>query len=71
MSEADVKTSVIVKGSENALKDLDTSKVTATIDLKNYTSPGEYEVEVKANGEDLTLIYEPKTTKVKVVIRKK
>ena len=71
MSEADVKTSVIVKGSENALKDLDSSKVTATIDLKNYTSPGEYEVDVKASGEDLTLTYEPKTTKVKVVIRKK
>ena len=71
MSEADVKTSVIVKGSENALKDLDPSKVTATIDLKNYTSPGEYEVDVKASGEDLTLTYEPKTTKVKVVIRKK
>ena len=70
MSEADVKTTVIVKGSENALKELDSTKVIATIDLKGYT-PGDYEVDVKASGEDVTLTYEPKTTKVKVRIRKK
>ena len=71
MSENDVKTSVLVKGSEDSLKNLDSSKVTATIDLKNYTNPGEYEVDVKASGEDARLSYEPKTTKVKVIIRKK
>ena len=70
-SESDVKTAVVVKGSEDALKALDTSKVVATIDLANYTSPGEYEVDVKASGEDVKLSYEPKTTKVKVIIRKK
>lgn len=70
-SENDVKTTVIVKGSEDALKALDTSKIVATIDLGNYTSPGEYEVDVKASGEDVTLSYEPKTTKVKVKISKK
>ncbi len=71
MSESDVKTSVIVKGSEDALKNVDASKITATIDLAKYTSPGEYEVEVKVSGEDAKLTYEPKTTKVKVIIRKK
>ena len=70
-SESDVKTTVLVKGSEEALKTLDETKVVATIDLANYTSPGEYEVDVKASGEDLKLTYEPKTTKVKVIIRKK
>ena len=70
-SEKDVKTAVLVKGSEEALKNLDESKVTAAIDLAHYTSPGEYEVDVKASGEDLKLTYEPKTTKVKVIIRKK
>jgi YbbR domain-containing protein len=70
-SEKDVKTVVLVKGSEDALKTLDESKVVATIDLADYTSPGEYEVEVKASGEDVKLSYEPKTTKVKVIIRKK
>ena len=71
MSESDVKTSVIVKGSEDALKGLDESKITATIDLSKYTSPGEYEVDVKVSGEDVRLTYEAKTTKVKVIIRKK
>ena len=70
-SESDVKTAVLVKGSEEALKSLDESKIVATIDLADYTSEGEYEVEVKASGEDLKLTYEPKTTKVKVKIRKK
>ena len=70
-SENDVKTAVIVKGSEEALKQLDSTKIVATIDLSNYTSPGEYEVDVKASGEDVTLTYEPKTTKVKVKINKK
>ena len=70
-SESDVKTIVLVKGSEEALKNLDSTKVTATIDLANYTTPGEYEVDVKASGEDVKLSYEPKTTKVKVRINKK
>ena len=70
-SESDVKTTVLVKGSEDALKNLDETKVTASIDLSIYKSPGEYEVEVKASGEDVKLSYEPKTTKVKVIIRNK
>ncbi len=71
MNEKDVKTSVIVKGSETAIKELDASKITATIDLAKYTTPGEWEVDVKVSGEDVRLSYEPKTTKVKVIIRKK
>ena len=71
MSENDVKTSVIVKGSEEAINNIDESKITATIDLSKYTSPGEYEVDVKVSGEDVRLRYEAKTTKVKVAIRKK
>ena len=70
-SESDVKTTVLVKGSEDALKELDETKIVATIDLSNYTSEGEYEVDVKASGEDVRLSYEPKTAKVKVRIRKK
>ena len=71
MNESDVKTTVIVKGSEDAIKELDSSKITATIDLSKYTNPGEYEVDVKVSGEDVRLSYEAKTTKVKVIIRKK
>lgn len=71
MNKDDVKTAVLVKGSEEALKKLDANKVTAVIDLAKYTSPGEYEVEVTASGEDTNLSYEAKTKKVKVVISKK
>ncbi len=71
LSKDDVQTTVVIKGSEDAIKKLDTSKITATIDLAKYTTPGEYEVEVKAGGEDTKLTYEPKTTKVKVIISKK
>lgn len=71
MSKDDVKTSVLVRGSEAALKSLDSSKITAMIDLAEYTTVGEYEVEVKVFGEDTKLTYEPKTKKIKVVISKK
>ena len=71
MSKEDAVTSVLVKGSEASLKTLDSSKIVAIIDLKNYTTPGEYEVEVKVTGEDSKLIYEPKTKKIKVMISKK
>ena len=71
MNENDVKTSVIVKGSEDSLKNVDASKILATIDLGIYKTPGEYEVEVKVTGEDVKLKYEPKTTKVKIMISEK
>lgn len=62
---------VLVKGSEKALANLDQSKVTATIDLSKYKSPGEYEVEVKVSGDNPNLVYSSKTTKVKIRIYKK
>ena len=61
---------VIVKGSSAALKGLDKSKVTATIDLSNYKSTGEYEVPVSVTGEDTRLSYSSKTMKVKIRIYK-
>ena len=61
----------IVKGSERALSELDQSSVTATVDLSKYTTPGEYEVEIKVSGEDVKLSYSSKTTKVKIYIYKK
>lgn len=62
---------VLVKGSEKAIMDLDISKITATIDLSSYTTPGEYEVEIQVKGEDVKLSYTAKTTKVKINIYKK
>lgn len=61
----------IVKGSKTALDSFDQSTVVATIDFAKYTSPGEYEVEIKVSGEDVKLSYSSKTTKIKVQLYKK
>ena len=62
--------SVIVKGSKELIDNIDSSKIRATVDLSEYTTPGEYEVEVKVTGDDLKLSYASKTKKVKVEIYK-
>jgi len=64
------KITVLVKGSKELLDALDTSTITAKVDLSEYTTPGEYEVDVKVTGEDLKLSYTSKTKKIKVVIYK-
>lgn len=61
----------IVKGSQKSLDSLDQSTVVAIVDLAKYTTPGEYEVEIKVSGEDVKLSYSSKTTKVKIYIYKK
>ena len=70
LSEADSKTTVVVKGSKDIINNLDATTIKAYIDLKNY-GVGEHEVEVKVTGEDLRLTYTPKTKKVKVRITEK
>lgn len=69
-SEKDRQVTVVVKGSEEALKEVKESDITAYVDLKNY-GEGTHEVEVKVTGNDLKLSYASKTKKVKVVISKK
>ncbi len=69
-SEADSVVSVVVRGSKELLDELDSSTITATVDLSDYTTPGEYEVEVKVSGDDLRLNYTSKTNKVRVKIFK-
>ena len=64
------KVTVIVKGSSKLLANVDTTKVSAIVDLSRCNSPGEYEVEVQVSGEDLKLSYSSKTTKVKIRIYK-
>ena len=70
LSEADRQVTVVVKGSEDAIKDINASDITAYIDLSNY-GVGEHEVEVKVVGSDLKLSYASKTKKVKVRITQK
>lgn len=70
VDEANSKINVVVKGSKEALEQLDESKITATVDLSDYSTPGVYEVEVKVTGEDLRLTYESKVNKIKLEIKK-
>lgn len=69
-SEADSQVTVIVKGSSGVIESLDTSTITASVDLSGYTA-GEHEVEVKVSGSDVRLTYESKVKKVKVLILEK
>lgn len=62
--------SVIVKGSKEAIDKIDSSNIRAIVDLTEYTTPGEYEIDVKVTGDDLKLSYTSKTKKVKVEIYK-
>lgn len=68
LNEENSTVSVIVRGSKELLDDLDTSTITATIDLSEYTTPGTYEVDVKVTGDDLRLSYTSETQKVRVEI---
>ena len=70
LSEKDSMVTVIVKGSSDAIKELDTNTIKATVDLSGYTK-GDYEVDVVVSGDDLKLNYESKTKKVKVRIEEK
>ena len=70
LGEENSRINVIVKGSQEAIDSLDPSKITAVVDLAEYTTPGVYEVEVKVTGEDLRLTYESKVNKVKLEIKK-
>lgn len=70
IGENSSKTTVVVKGTKNVLETIDDSVIKAQVDLNGY-SEGEYEVEVKVNGEDNKVSYTPKTTKIKVKITKK
>ena len=70
LSEADRAVTVVVKGSEDAIKDIGANDITAYVDLSNY-GVGEHEVEVKVTGSDLKLAYGSKTKKIKVRITQK
>ena len=64
------KTSVILKGAKSVIDTIDESIIKAIVDLDGYTE-GEYEVDVKVNGDENKVTYTPKTTKIKIKISKK
>lgn len=70
LSEEDRQVTVVVKGSQDTVNNVDPSSIKAYIDLENY-GVGEHEVEVKVTGDDLKLEYTSKTKKVKIRITEK
>jgi len=70
LSEQDRAVTVVVKGTESVVNQLDTSTINAYIDLSNY-GVGDHEVEVEVEGADNRLTYTSKTKSVKVRISEK
>lgn len=65
-----IKTSVIVKGTQEVLDAIDESKIKAIVDLSEYKE-GDHEVTITVTGDDVKATYTPKTTKIKIRISKK
>lgn len=59
--------SVILKGSKSVIESIDTSNITAYIDLSDL-SIGDHEVEIKVKGSDDRVTYSSKVKKIKVRI---
>ncbi len=70
VGEHSSKTTVVVKGTQDVINQIDASMIKAQVDLNNYVE-GEYEVSVKVTGEDNKATYVAKTTKIKVKITKR
>lgn len=66
-TEQDNQVTVIVTGSASVIDNLDTSTITASVDLSGL-GPGEYDVEVTVTGTDLKLSYESKVRTVHIII---
>lgn len=70
IGESSIKTSVIIKGTQEVLDLIDESKIKAIVDLSGYKE-GDHEVEITVTGDDVKATYSPKTTKIKIRISKK
>jgi len=64
------RVTVTVKGVSSILESLNSSDISAYIDLTDY-KPGTYDVPIEATGTDVKLTYVPKTTTVSITIKEK
>jgi YbbR domain-containing protein len=67
ISAEDTSISVIVKGTAEAVNNLDASSVHAYVDLSNY-GVGEHSIDVSVYGDDLKITYVPKIKQIKIRI---
>ncbi len=67
LTDSDIQVSVVLKGVESVVSQIEASDITAYIDLSGY-GVGEYEVDVYVEGADSKVEYVAKTKKVKIRI---
>ncbi len=70
LSAQDMSVTVIVRGVETVLDEIDPSTIKAYVDLKGY-GLGQHEVDVIVEGTDLRVNYVPKVRRVGVIINRK
>ena len=69
-NENSTEVSVILKGVESVISNIDATQIEAYIDLEGLTE-GEHKVKIKVKGEDNRVKYEPKITDTKIKIATK
>lgn len=69
-SDEDTSVTIVVKGVESVLKEITDKDVKVYVDLKGY-GPGTHDVDVIVGGSDVRVSYEPKVTKVTLIISQK
>lgn len=69
-SDADKYATIVVKGVKSVIDELDENSVKVYVDLKGY-GPGTHDVDVMVEGTDVRVSYEPKVTKVTLIISQK
>lgn len=57
---------VILKGIDSVIKNIEASNIKAYLDLSKYTEPGEYDVPVVVEGDDARVQYISKTSTIKI-----
>lgn len=70
ISKDDIAVTVIAKGVESVLNDIDVSTIKVYVDLKGY-GVGTHEVDVIVEGTDLRVNYVPKIKKVNLIVKNK
>ena len=69
-SGKDTSVTVVVKGVESVLKDINEDDVKVYVDLTGY-GPGTHDIDVVVEGSDIRATYEPKVSKVTLIISQK
>lgn len=64
----DRSVTVIVKGVDSVINNLDPNMIRAYVDLKGY-GPGEHEVDIQIERTDLRVVYLPKTKRTTLIIK--